>query len=240
MLCLSLVVVRCQPLRRALYELAKFSTESELKDYEVYLFDMDGTLVNSEPLKGKALALACSDYGAHVDHNIYKDVMGESWQVVTGHFFKNANIAPDLTEFNRYFRAHYEQMLNDELELNIGAKAYIEQLKLSGKICGVVSSAAAWMVENILTSLQLDNAFDLVITQEHVTKHKPDPEAYTLALAKLAASPEQTIVFEDSTAGILAGKSSGCDVIAIKHSFNGKNDLSGAIKAICTYEEMFV
>ncbi|MCR9698137.1 HAD family phosphatase, partial [Vibrio cholerae] len=66
--------MRCSPLNRALYELVKFSTESELKDYEVYLFDMDGTLVNSEPLKGKALALACSDYGAHVDHNIYKDV----------------------------------------------------------------------------------------------------------------------------------------------------------------------
>lgn len=37
---------------------------------EVYLFDMDGTLVKSEPLKGKALALACLDYGATVDHNI--------------------------------------------------------------------------------------------------------------------------------------------------------------------------
>ncbi|EAQ54393.1 MULTISPECIES: HAD family hydrolase [Vibrio] len=212
--------------------------ESELKDYEVYLFDMDGTLVNSEPLKGKALALACLDYGAHVDHNIYKDVMGESWQVVTGHFFENANIAPDLEEFNCHFRAYYEQMLNDDLELNVGAKAYIEQLKLAGKKCGVVSSAATWMVDNILTSLQLENAFDLVITQEHVTKHKPDPEAYTLALGRLAASPGQTIVFEDSTAGIRAGKSSGCDVIAVKHSFNGKNDLSGAVKAISTYEEL--
>lgn len=211
-----------------------------MKDYEVYLFDMDGTLVNSEPLKGKALALACLDYGAYVDHNIYKDVMGESWQVVTGHFFKNANIAPDLTEFNRYFRAHYEQMLNDELELNVGAMAYIEQLKRSGKKCAVVSSAAAWMVDNILTSLRLENAFDLVITQEHVTKHKPDPEAYILALAKLAASPDETIVFEDSTAGIRAGKSSGCDVIAVKHGFNGKNDLSDAVKAISSYDEMFI
>lgn len=186
------------------------------------------------------LASACLDYGVHVDHNIYKDVMGESWQVVTGHFFENANIAPDWTEFNRYFRAHYEQMLSDELELNAGAKAYIEQLKLAGKKCGVVSPAATWMVENILTSLQLENAFDLVITQEHVTKHKPDPEAYTLALAKLAVSPAQAIVFEDSTAGVCAGKSSGCDVIAVKHDFNGKNDLSGAMKAISTYEEMFV
>ncbi|MBD0785589.1 HAD family phosphatase [Vibrio sp. Y2-5] len=213
--------------------------ENELKDYDVYLFDMDGTLVNSEPLKGKALALACLDYGVQVDHNIYKDVMGESWQVVTGHFFVHANISPDLTEFNRLFRAHYEKMLNDELELNTGAKAYIEQLKQSGKKCGVVSSAATWMVESILTSLQLENAFDLVITQEHVTKHKPDPEAYNLALAHFSVSPEQTIVFEDSTAGVRAGKSSGCDVIAFQHDFNGKNDLSDAIKVISTYEEMF-
>ncbi|WP_456294880.1 HAD family phosphatase [Vibrio sp. AK197] len=214
--------------------------ERELKEYEVYLFDMDGTLVNSEPLKGRALAMACLDYGVQVDHNIYKDVMGESWQVVTGHFFTHANISPDLTEFNGYFRSHYEKMLNNELELNVGAKAYIGQLKNAGKKCGVVSSAATWMVENILSSLQLENAFDLVITQGHVTKHKPDPEAYTLALTKLNVSPEQTIVFEDSTAGIRAGKSSGCDVIAVKHDFNGKNDLSDAIKAISTYEEMFV
>lgn len=78
--------------------------------YEVYLFDMDGTLVKSEPLKGKALALACLDYGATVDHNIYKEVMGESWQVVTNCFFKHADIAPSLSEFNLAFRSHYEQM----------------------------------------------------------------------------------------------------------------------------------
>ncbi len=206
--------------------------------YEVYLFDMDGTLVNSEPLKGKALALACLDYGATVDHNIYKEVMGESWQVVTNHFFKHADIAPSLAEFNLAFRSHYEQMLSEQLELNDGAKAYLNSLKLAGKKCGVVSSAATWMVENILTSLKLEDTFDLVITQEDVIKHKPDPEAYNLALSGLNASPEQTIVFEDSAAGIQAGKASGCDVVAIQHEFNGKNDLSDTIKIINTYEEM--
>lgn len=49
-----------------------------MKDYDVYLFDMDGTLVNSEPLKGKALALACAEYGVNVDYSIYNDVMGEN------------------------------------------------------------------------------------------------------------------------------------------------------------------
>lgn len=210
------------------------------KEYQVYLFDMDGTLVNSEPLKGKALSLACADYGSDIDFNIYKDVMGESWPVVTGHFFENAGISPDLAEFNKHFRAHYERLLAEHLELNKGAKTYIEQLNLSGKKCGVVSSAATWMVDNILEALGLNQAFDIVITQEHVTKHKPDPEAYNLALSKLAIAPERALIFEDSTAGVLAGAASGCEVIAIKHEFNGKNDLSGAVKTIESYEEMFV
>ncbi|CAH1546517.1 HAD family phosphatase [Vibrio rotiferianus] len=211
-----------------------------MKDYQVYLFDMDGTLVNSEPLKGKALALACADYGSEVDFNIYKDVMGESWSVVAGHFFEAASIYPMLEEFNSHFRTHYERLLSDNLELNTGAKEYIEQLNKKGKRCGVVSSAATWMVDNILDTLNLTEAFEIVITQEHVTKHKPDPEAYNLALSQLNATPENTVIFEDSAAGIWAGKSSGCEVVAIKHEFNGKNDMSAASKVIEGYDEMYL
>ncbi len=214
--------------------------DKTIKEFDAYLFDMDGTLVNSEPLKGKALAAACANYGASVDFTIYKNVMGESWHVVTGHFFNVAGIAPVLSEFNTYFRKHYEALLLESLELNHGAKAYIRQLKANGKQCGVVSSAATWMVDNILTALGLEDAFDVVITQEHVSAHKPDPEAYDLALSKLGVSPAQAIVFEDSTAGIQSGLASGCQVIAIHHTFNGNNDLSGALKSIDSYEEMLL
>ena len=200
---------------------------------------MDGTLVNSEPLKGRALSLACKDYGADVDFNIYKDVMGESWTIVTDHFFHQANISPDLSEFNSYFRLHYEALLPDALALNSGAVKYIEYLKSSGKKCGIVSSAATWMVDNILEALNLAGLFDIIITQEHVTKHKPDPEAYELALKQLNIEPKDTLIFEDSCAGVEAGVASGCDVVAITHDFNGKNDLSKAIKIIKSYDAMF-
>ncbi|MFB9216395.1 HAD family hydrolase [Vibrio sinaloensis] len=212
--------------------------EIVVKEYQAYLFDMDGTLVNSEPLKGMALAQACNDYGAKVDFNIYKEVMGESWPVVTGHFFHHAGISPELAEFNTYFRAHYEALLAKQLELNEGAKEYLLALKQQGKICGVVSSAATWMVENILQSLDLNDMFDVVITQEHVTKHKPDPEAYFLALEHLNLDADSTVIFEDSAAGVAAGIEAGCDVVAIQHEFNGKNDLSGAILQIDRYQQV--
>ncbi|EMW7169894.1 HAD family phosphatase [Vibrio fluvialis] len=208
------------------------SKEFPLKEYQAYLFDMDGTLVNSEPLKGQALALACQEYGQTVDHKIYKQVMGENWPTVTGHFFRHTGISPDLAEFNRHFRTHYERLLNEALTLTPGAKNYIAELKRQHKRCAVVSSAATWMVERILLSLDLTDAFDLVITQEHVTQHKPHPEAYLLALKRLDVAAKDALVFEDSTAGIEAGCASGCDVIAIQHEFNRHNDLSRALMSI--------
>ncbi|ACH64533.1 HAD family hydrolase [Aliivibrio fischeri] len=211
-----------------------------MENYKAYLFDMDGTLVNSEPLKGKALELACLDYGVIVDFNIYKNVMGESWQVVTEHFFKEANISPNLIEFNAYFRSHYEHLLRENLELNPNALNYINHIKSTGKQCAVVSSAASWMVEQILSQLGLKNAFDVVITKEDVIKHKPNPEAYQLAIKNLDILASDALVFEDSTAGILAGVSSGCDVVAVKHTFNQKNDLSLSKQAISDFGEMLV
>ncbi len=211
-----------------------------MSEYKAYLFDMDGTLVNSEPLKGKALALACKDYKADVDFNIYKDVMGESWTVVTGHFFKAANISPAIEEFNCYFRKHYESLLSTQLELTPKADLYIESLKSKGIKCGVVSSAATWMVEQILEQLGLQNKFDIVITQEHVSKHKPDPEAYNMAIAMLGSNAAEVLVFEDSTAGISAGGQSGCDVVAVRHEFNEQNDLSLAKQVIDDFGELLV
>ncbi|WP_052319134.1 HAD family hydrolase [Vibrio sinaloensis] len=214
--------------------------EITVEQYQAFLFDMDGTLVNSEPLKGLALAKACADYGSEVDFNIYKQVMGESWPVVTGHFFQHAGISPDLAEFNTHFRAHYEALLASELELNHGALTYLQYLKKQGKTCAVVSSAATWMVDNILRALDLDELFDVVITQEHVSKHKPDPEAYLLALSLLDLPTEAAVIFEDSHAGVSAGVAAGCDVVAIHHSFNGNNDLSQSIKQISSYQELLV
>ncbi|QUJ69798.1 HAD family phosphatase (plasmid) [Photobacterium sp. GJ3] len=209
-----------------------------MKEYQAYLFDLDGTLVNSEPLKAQALSMACKDYGVTVDQNIYKAVMGENWETVTGYFFQHAGISPSLSEFNLHFRTYYEALLSDQVSLNSGALRYIESLRAAGKPCAIVSSAASWMVEQILEDLAINHLFDVVITQEDVSKHKPDPQAYTLALHQLALPATAAVVFEDSSAGVLAGIQSGCDVIAFAHDFNGQNDFSQALQVIQNYDDL--
>jgi beta-phosphoglucomutase-like phosphatase (HAD superfamily) len=149
------------------------------------LFDLDGTLVASETLKARALARACASYGAEADYLIYAEVMGEDWPTVTAHFFKTYSLSPVFDEFNDRFRGFYLDLIEAEITATQGAIQFVFDTRNSGIKVGVVSSAATWMVQTVLSKLDLHNSFDLIITREDVAHHKPDPDAYLLALSRL-------------------------------------------------------
>lgn len=211
-----------------------------MKNYAAYLFDLDGTLVDSEKIKGKALAETCKRFGGEVDVSIYKMVMGARWEFVANHFFKTANIEPDLKEFNATFKKIYQKLLLLELTPNSNVVELLVKLKAKEKILGVVSSASDWMVGQVLSQLELSGFFDIVITKENVTKHKPDPEAYVLALEKLSLPSSEVLIFEDSNAGLIAARNANCDSVAFKHEFNSNHDLSLAIQTISDYNEILI
>jgi len=201
---------------------------------------MDGTLVQSERLKGKALSEACSYFGTEVNIDIYKAVMGESWEVVTNRFFEYGKINPDKIEFDKIFKEVYEKLIQDELELSNNIKQLLDNLKINNKKLGVVSSASLWMVGQILKKFNLINYFDVVVTKEDVKNHKPNPEAYLFALTKLLLPAPKVLVFEDSFAGIIAANKSGCDVIAYQHEFNKNHDFCLAEKVISDFDEIII
>jgi HAD superfamily hydrolase (TIGR01509 family) len=205
---------------------------------KAYLFDLDGTLAASEVLKGRALAQACASYGAKADHLIYADVMGEDWPTVTGHFLKRYDLRPAFDEFNDRFRGFYLDLIETEISETEGPIQFVLETRNSGTKIAVVSSAATWMVEKVLAKLDLQSSFDVVITQEDVARHKPDPEAYLLALSQLRVNARDTLVFEDSSAGMKAARAAGCHCVAIRHAFNRKHDFSGALREIKNFSEI--
>lgn len=211
-----------------------------MKSYTAYLFDLDGTLVDSEKLKGKALAKTCSLFGGKVDVEVYKTVMGERWLNVTNHFFKAAKIEPDIDEFNAEFKKIYQEILLKELTPNPNVVELLLKLKALRKKMGVVSSGSDWMVDQVLSQLELSEFFDLVISKEQVTKLKPDPEAYLLALEKLSLPSAEVLIFEDSNSGLIAAKNAYCDSVAFKHGFNENHDLSSAIQIISDFNEFVI
>ncbi|MCY1723173.1 HAD family phosphatase [Prolixibacteraceae bacterium Z1-6] len=209
----------------------------KVKHYTAYLFDMDGTLVASEKLKGQALAKTCLLFGGKVSVDVYKDVMGQSWEQVCTHFFRNAEIDPGIKEFSSAFRPVYKELLLSELETNPNVVDLLLTLKKNGKKTGVVSSAYFWMVEQVLTQLELIELFDIVVTEENVMQHKPHPEAYLLALEKLALPASEVLIFEDSESGLTAASEAGCDVVAFQHEFNRNHDFSLANDVITNFNQ---
>lgn len=211
-----------------------------MKDYKAYLFDMDGTLVDSEKLKGKALVDTCILLGGLVEVDDYKLVMGQSWEFVTMHFFKKAGIKPEIKVFNAAFKKIYQELLFKELIPNRNSIALLKKLKAKGKKIGVVSSATKWMANQILNQLNLFDYFDFVITKEQVSNHKPHPEAYLLALEKLSVPSSEVLIFEDSEAGLIAASKANCDSVAFQHEFNSKHDLSLAMQTISDFNKINV
>ena len=100
-----------------------------------------------------------------------------------------------------------------------------------------MSSASGWIVNQVLSQLNLSEFFDIIITKEDVTKLKPDPEAYLLALERLSLANSQVLIFEDSKSGLIAAKNANCDSVAFRHEFNVNNDFSLAIKTISDFNE---
>lgn len=211
-----------------------------MNNYSAYLFDMDGTLVDSESLKGRSLAETCRLFGGEVDVDVYKDVMGEKWEIVTEHFFQKAGIDPDRDEFNSRFRKIYQDYLWRELEPNRNAVSLLNRLKKAGKKTGLVSSASGWMVEHVLEQLEMKDHFDVVVYKEHVTRHKPEPDSYLLAVRELNVQPEDVLIFEDSKVGLEAARRAGCDTVAFRHEFNVNNDLSMALMVIDDFDDITV
>ncbi len=194
--------------------------------------------MDSEVLKSRSLAETCRLFGGEVDIDVYKAVMGEKWEIVTAHFFRNAGIVPDTKKFNEEFRKIYQKYLWNELEPNKNAVLLLKQLRSAGKKTGLVSSASGWMVEHVLEQLGLSEYFDVIVFKEHVTKHKPEPDSYLLATAKLKLPADEVLIFEDSHVGLIAAGRAGCDAVAFKHEFNVNNDLSMAVKVISDFNEI--
>ncbi|KAA3662698.1 MAG: HAD family phosphatase [Calditrichaeota bacterium] len=210
-----------------------------MKNFTAYLFDMDGTLLANERLKGEAIARTSNLYGANAHHEEYKQVMGESWEFVREYFCKNHNISPAPESFDREFKNIYQELLlNSELLPTDGVVELISQLKGDNKKTALVSSAMRWMVDTILKKLDIIALFDVIISQEDVAQHKPNPEAYLKTLEKLDVAADKAIVFEDSQAGVQAGLQAGCKVVAVHHEFNIKQDLSQAAFGIHGFNEI--
>ena len=202
---------------------------------QAVLFDLDGVLLETEPLKARAHSSATAFFGGTVPPIFYANVMGMVHAEVRSAFMREGGIAPAPDEYSRVFREHYQHLVESEVRACPGALDLIAALRRENFSIALVTSSARWMLAGLLDRMFGPNAFDTTISADDVAAHKPAPDCYLKALADL--QPDRAVAFEDTVTGVSAAAAAKLPVIAVRHELNAKHDLSRASVILPGLEE---
>ena len=182
--------------------------------YNALLFDLDGTLAETDSLHLPTWVDVLSPYGVEVDEEFYREsISGRSTSKIV------EDLLPDLpAEEGRKLADAKEASFRErayELEPLPGLLDFMEEAKNRGLSLALVTNAPEENVEAILLALELGEFFDEVVLSDEVGPVKPDPAPYRAALDKLGVAPEEALAFEDSPSGIASAVGAGIPTVGI-------------------------
>ena len=185
--------------------------------YRALLFDLDGTLAETDSLHLPTWVDALEPYGVEVDEAFYRDkISGRSTAEIV------RELLPELTdEQGRSIGDAKEASFRErasELEPLPGLVDFVERGRKRGMWIALVTNAPEENVKMILLALKLRDFFDTVVLADEVEAVKPDPAPYRAALEKTGVPAEEALAFEDSISGISSSVAAGIPTVGIASS----------------------
>lgn len=205
------------------------------------IFDLDGTLVQSEKLKAQSYAKAAVelcpyDLSEDIVIEAFKDVVGRSRREVAMNLVERFSLAekaqPRMEEFGvatpwqAYVQVrlgYYEAMLADPQVIRDNQWPHnvdlLQEARRSDCQVALATMSHCEQAQRVLAVLELAAAFDFVATRDDVEQGKPNPEIYNLVRDELGVAPTDCLVIEDSPSGVEAALAAGMNVVAVATPF---------------------
>ncbi|HIP33047.1 MAG TPA: hexitol phosphatase HxpB [Crocinitomicaceae bacterium] len=187
-----------------------------IDQFDAVIFDMDGVLIDSEPLWKIAMEESFHSVGCHLTRKDFGKTVGLRIDEVIDFWYNEVgwkNATPK--ELENKIVDRMVELISANGEPLKGVVDTLNFLKEKGQKIGLATSSYSVLIEAVLTTINLREKFDFVHSAEDEYFGKPHPEVYMTVAKKLGVKPQKCLVIEDSLNGIISGKSAQMKVVCI-------------------------
>ncbi len=216
-----------------------------MPSFKAILFDVDGVLVDSEPFIAEAGACMFAElYGTAVDPGEFTPFIGTGEARYLGGVAEAHGLQIDMDKAKRRTYELYFEVIRGRMQAVPGAVELVRSLRAAGLRSATATSADRVKLDANLEAVGLaESDFDSLVCGNDVNRKKPFPDIYLEAARRLGVAPEDCLVIEDATEGVLASKAAGCLCIGLSTTFPAARlleagadhilaDLSGGLAAL--------
>jgi mannitol-1-/sugar-/sorbitol-6-/2-deoxyglucose-6-phosphatase len=188
----------------------------QLSDFEAVIFDMDGVLIDSEPLWKIAMEEVFSGLGSRLKKEDFQKTVGLRIDEVIHYWNINENWGVrDESEVEEAIIVKMESLIATQPAALEGVIDTLNYLKLRNIPVGLATSSSSRLIKVVLDKLEIKHLFNFVHSAEMEQFGKPHPAVYLSVAKKLAVLPEKCLVIEDSLNGIISAKAAKMTAVCI-------------------------
>ena len=205
------------------------------------LFDMDGTVLDSEGLFDQAQLKLLNEYGVSVDVNELSEFKGMSYKDFYPRFMSKFQITGDVDSLRLKLRTYLHRIMEGGLQYIDGFEDFYSQFIRGENIkVGIVTNTTRLTYNKIETCVNINEYFQFSITATESEEPKPSPVPYIQAMNELSLTPDRTLIIEDSKTGIISAVKSGARVVGITTSLSRDDikDIDTKIYVVESYSEI--
>ncbi|MFH1712509.1 MAG: HAD family phosphatase [Patescibacteria group bacterium] len=196
------------------------------------LCDMDGTLIDSEPLKDRAHRITVEGFGGILPIG-FKRPLGFPLETSISHVLDQAALTVPVHEYRRVYLEIHRKLLRKDLQPVPGAVDLLRALRELHVRLGLVTSCSWPMMHESVTITGIWTYFDVLISADDVPRHKPASDPYLRAIDDMRLlTNSRVFAIEDTENGVIAAAAAGIPVIAISHRWNRHQDFSLAFRVL--------
>ena len=203
------------------------------------IFDLDGVLLDSEPIYTEATQRVIAPFGKVFDWSIKGDMIGRSSLEGARHLIRSLDLPLTPEEYLRRRRPLLEALFREVAEIP-GARRFVEALRERGVPLAVATSSETALYRLKTARHPWFERFSVIVCGDdpRIGQLKPAPDVFLVTARELGVAPEQCLVFEDSLAGVSAARAAGMQVVALPDPAMDKGRYGAADLVINGYEEL--